>query len=286
MKKYSWSLKRSVLCAIAPLIMVGCAEEQAAIRPQPTAALTSATVAVAEMERDPKKILMSMAEFLAKTPRFSVNLTGSFEVLQESGQKIEFGESRRITVSRPNGLRVEVEHSDGEKHLVLYDGKTITTYTPTQNVYAQVSKPGGIDEAVTYFLKDLHMRLPLAALLLSRLPAELENRTQALDYVEKDVIHGTPVHHLAGRTETVDYQVWVPAGAQPLPLRVVLTYKNAEGQPAFRAVFSDWNLAPAIQDNLFVFTPPEGARKIAFLAQLPQVALEGPKKTVQTGGKK
>jgi hypothetical protein len=266
--------------------MVGCAEEQAAVRPQPAAAVASPTVAVAETERDAKKILMSMAEFLAKTPRFSVNLSSGYEVLQESGQKIEFGESRKITVSRPNGLRVEVEHSDGEKHLVLYDGKVITTFSPTQNVYAQVPKPGGIDEAVTYFLKDLHMRLPLAALLLSRLPTELERRTQALDYVEKDVIHGTPVHHLAGRTETVDYQIWIPAGVQPLPLRVVLTYKNAEGQPSFRAQFTDWNLAPEIQDNQFAFTPPEGARKIAFLAQLPQIALGSPTKPGQSGGQK
>jgi hypothetical protein len=286
MKKYNWSLKRSVLCAIAPLIMVGCAQEQAAVRPQPAAAVASPTVAVAETERDAKKILMSMAEFLAKTPRFSVNLASSYEVLQESVQKIEFGESRKIIVSRPNELRVEVEHSDGEKHLVLYDGREITTFSPTQNVYAQVSKPGGIDEAITYFLRDLHMRLPLAALLLSRLPAELERRTQALDYVEKDVIHGTPVHHLAGRTETVDYQVWIPAGVQPLPLRVVLTYKNAEGQPSFRAQFTDWNLAPEIQDNQFAFTPPEGARKIAFLAQLPQIALESPTKPGRSGGQK
>ena len=137
-----------------------------------------------------------------------------------------------------------------------------------------------------YFLKDLHMRLPLAALLLSRLPAELENRTQALDYVEKDIIHGTPVHHLAGRTETVDYQVWIPESAQPLPLRVVLTYKNAEGQPSFRAEFSDWNLAPEIQDNQFAFTPPEGARKIAFLAELPPIALEGAIKPAQAGEQK
>jgi hypothetical protein len=286
MKKYNWGLKRSVLCAIAPLIMVGCAEEQAAVRPQPVAAVASPAVLVAETERDARKILRSMAEFLAKTPRFSVNLNSSFEVLQESGQKIEFGESRRITVSRPNGLRVEVEHSDGEKHLILYDGKMITTFSPTQNVYAQVAKPGGIDEAVIYFLKDLHMRLPLAALLLSRLPDELERRTVALDYVEEDVIEGTPAHHLAGRTETVDYQLWIPAGAQPLPLRVVLTYKNSEGQPSFRAQFSDWNLAPDIQDNQFAFTPPEGARKIAFLAQLPQIALKGPTKPGQSGGQK
>jgi hypothetical protein len=286
MKKSNWSLKHSVLCAITPLMMLGCAQEQAAIRPQPSTAVASAVKPVAETEHDAKKILMSMAEFLAKTPRFSVSLTNNYEVLQESGQKIEFGESRKITVSRPNGLRVEVEHSDGEKHLVLYDGKEITTFSATHNVYAQIAKPGGIDEAITYFLKDLHMRLPLAALLLSRLPAELENRTQSLDYVEKDVIHGTPVHHLAGRTETVDYQVWIPAGAQPLPLRVVLTYKNAEGQPSFRAEFTDWNFAPEIQDNQFAFIPPEGARKIAFVAELSQVGIEGTAKPELSGEKK
>jgi hypothetical protein len=282
MKINNWRLKRSALCVMAPLIMMGCAQETVAIKPQPSAAITP----VAETERDAKKILMNMAESVAKTPRFTVNLTASYEVLQESGQKIEFGESRKIIVSRPNGLRVEVEHSDGEKHIVLYDGKDITTFTPTQNVYAQTSKPGGIDAAIVYFLKDLHMRLPLAALLLSRFPAEVEGRTQALDYVEKSEINGTPVHHLAGRTETVDYQIWIPASGQPLPLRVVLTYKYAEGQPSFRAEFSDWNLAPEIDDNQFAFSPPEGARKIAFLAELPQIEVKGATNPEQTGEKK
>jgi hypothetical protein len=229
---------------------------------------------------------MRMAEFLAKTPQFSVNLSDSFDVIQESGQKIEFGESRKITVSRPNGLRVELEESNGEKHLVQYDGKDITISSPTENVYAQVAKPGGIDAAVMYFLKDLHMRLPLAALLTSRFPAEVKSRTLSLDYVERTLIHGMPSHHLAGRTETVDYQVWIAEGAQPLPLRVVLTYKTAEGQPEFRAQFSDWNLAPQVQDSQFAFTPPEGAKKISFLAELPQIALEGATNPGKTGGQK
>ena len=183
-------------------------------------------------------------------------------------------------------MRVELEESSGEKHTVLYDGKDITVFSPSQNVYAQTAKPGGIDEAVKYFLKDLHMRLPLAALLLSRFPAEVESRTQSLDYVEKTLIDGVPTHHLAGRTETVDYQVWIAEGAQPLPLRVVLTYKNAEGQPEFRAQFSDWNLAPKVQDSQFTFTPPEGARKIAFQAQLSDFATAGTESPEQPGGQK
>ena len=64
-------------------------------------------------------------------------------------------------------------------------------------------------------------------------------------------------------------QLWIAQGDQPLPRRLVLTYKKAEGQPQFWAQFSDWNLSPEVPDSLFVFTPPEGAAKIAFAARKP-----------------
>ena len=240
----------------------------------------------AAVEPEAKDVLMRMAEFLAKTPRFSVNLKINYDVLQESGQMIDFFETRSITLRRPNGLRVAVEQSDGDKQLVLYDGKQITAFSSSQNVYAQVSEPGDIDAAVIYFVKDLHMRLPLAGIVLSRFPAELERRTRSLDYVERMVMDGKPAHHLAGRTKTVDYQFWIADGPQPLPLRAVYTYKNAKGDPQFRAEFSDWNLAPEIREDQFAFTPPQGARKIAFAMQVPQVAFEGTTNPEQTGAKK
>jgi len=241
---------------------------------------------LSEEDAAAKDILMRMVEFLAKIPQYSVSLESSYDVLQESGQMIEFGESRKIIVSRPNGLRVEVEQSNGEKQLVQYDGKEITVFSPSQNVYAQAFKPGGIDEAVVYFLRDLGMRLPLAMLLTTRLPGEIERRTQSLNYVEKTVVDGIPAHHLAGRGKTVDYQVWIPEGDQSLPLRIVLTYKNAEGHPAFRAQFSDWDLTPEVKDSLFAFTPSEGIQKIPFLAELHKIAYEGPASSEQTGGSK
>ena len=241
---------------------------------------------LSEEEAAVKDMLMRMAEFLSKTPQFSVNLKASYDVYQESGQMIEFSESRKIIVSRPSGLRVDVDQSDGEKQLVQYDGKEITVFSPSQNVYAQASKSGGIDEAVIYFLRDLGMRLPLAMLLTSRLPAEIERRTQSFNYVEKTVIDGVPVHHLAGRTETADYQAWISEGDQPLPLRIVLTYKNAAGHPAFRAQFSDWNLTPEVKDSLFAFTPPEGIQKIPFLAEVHEISYEGSTNSEQTGESK
>ncbi len=275
-----------ILCVTALLTVAGCAQKHGAAPPEPKSVQAEPMQAVTEPV-EAKDILLRMASFLATTPRFSVNVQDNYDVVQASGQKIEFGENRKVVVSRPDHLRVESERSDGDKHVMLYDGKTITVFTPSQNVYAQTEKPGGIDEAIVYFLRDLHMRLPLAAVLLSRFPQELENRTQSIEYVEKTNVQGKPAHHLAGRTDTVDYQVWIAQGAQPLLLKAVLTYRNAEGQPQFRADFSDWNLSPQIQDAGFAFTPPQGAEKISFLAQVPQqFEIPGAKAPKPKGGKK
>lgn len=274
---------RNALYVAALVMIAGCAEHQAVS--ETWASQQAITQAAVPEPTDPKDILLRMANYLAKAQKFTVTMTDNYDTLQESGQKIEFSEKRNITVSRPNGLRVELEESQGEKHVFVYDGKDMTVFNPSQNVYAQTSKAGGIDEAIVYLLKDLHMRLPLAALLLSRFPIEIENRTQTLEYVEKTAIHGVPCHHLAGRTETVDYQVWIQEGAQPLPLRIVMTYKYADGQPQFRAHFSDWNLLPEINAAEFAFTPPEGSRKIVFTAQVANFIPAGKENPETTGGK-
>jgi len=249
---------------------------QAASATATSAAVTPAVATPAET----KAILMRMAEFVAKAQSFSVDVRSSYDAYQKSGQKIEFSQVRKITVVRPDRLRAEVEDSNGDKRLVIFDGKEITVASPVQKLYAQAPKPGTLDDAIVYFVRDLGMKLPLAVLLLSTAPKELEQRTKTLDYVEKTSIFGMPAHHLAGRTESVDYQIWVADGDKPLPLRVVLTYRKEAGQPQFRAQFSDWNLAPQASASMFEFTPPPDAQKITFLAQLQRKA-----STAATGSK-
>ncbi len=256
---------RQALCLTALATLLGCAEN-------PTVAPSQLSAQPGEAVAEPveaKAVLMRMAEYLAKTPQYTVNISDDYDTVQASGQKIQFSEHRKLTMSRPNGLKVEHEQNGEQTHTLFYDGKDITVFSPGKNVYAQTAIAGGVDEAIKYFLRDLAMRLPLAMLLSSQLPAELERRTESIDYVEKTKIRGLSAHHLAGRSATVDYQVWVAEGAQPLPLRIVLTYKDVDGQPQFSADFFDWNLTPKIDSTQFVFTPTEGSRKIAFVAQLP-----------------
>jgi hypothetical protein len=217
-------------------------------------------------------ILTRMAEHLAGAQRFSVSVRAGYDAVQASGQKIEFGEMRTVTLSRPDRLRVEGERSDGTKTLTVFTGKEIVLVDLRSHVYASAAQPGRLDETIVYFVRDLGMRLPLAVLFVSQLPAELKDRVRSVDYVEKTNLFGSPAHHLAARTDSVDFQIWVSDGDKPLPQRVVITYKKSKGEPQFWAQFADWNLAPIITDSTFVAKPPEGAQKVVFAAQLPRVS--------------
>ena len=229
-------------------------------------------------------ILKNMSEYLAKAERFSVTIRDGYDAVQASGQKIEYGEVRKVTVSRPDHLRFDIERSDGEKGLVIFDGKEITVYTAKKNVYATVSRPGTLDQAIKYAVDDLKVRVPLALMLVSTLPSELDKLVVSADYVETTTITDVPCDHVAARTSTgVDFQVWVAQGSEPLPRRVVITYKDETGQPQFWADLSNWNLAPEVSDALFTFTPPNGADRIQFLTEVGNAAAPA---TSKKGGEK
>ena len=263
------------------LLVAGLAYSQ-----QPTAAKKAPTApAITESQTQASEILMRMAEFLKGAQRFSVTVRGDYDAIQTSGQKIEFGEMRKVTLSRPDRLRVEGERSDGAKMLTVFTGKKIVLIDSASNVYANEPQPGGLDDAIVHFVRDLGMKLPLAMLLVSQLPSELKDRVRSVDYVEKTKINGAASHHLAARTDTVDFQVWVADGERPLPQRIVITYKTVKGEPQFRADLTEWNLAPAITDATFAATPPAGAQKVAFAAQLARIAPANRKPSADKGAK-
>ena len=133
-------------------------------------------------------------------------------------------------------------NATGQQSTLLFDGKDITIVHPQENVYATAAKPGSVDEAIAYFVHDLGMRFPLAELLTSQLATALPEQVRVADYVEAASIAGVPCDHLALRGDEADMQVWVAQGQQPLPRRVVITYRHADGRPQFWAQFSDWNL--------------------------------------------
>jgi hypothetical protein len=224
----------------------------------------------AEQNPEAKAILLNMTNFIAKAPVLSVVLRSGYDAIQDDGQYIEFGERRRILLQRPNQLRVETERSDGEQGLVLFDGKQITAFKAEDNVYAQVEKSGTVDDALVYLVRDLQFTLPLARMLHTGFTEQIETMITAISYVEEDTLFDVVTDHLAIRSEDVDMQLWVAQGNEPLPRRVILTYKNAPGQPQFRGEFSEWSVTPMLTADSFTFTPPANAELVPLLAPVRQ----------------
>jgi hypothetical protein len=202
-------------------------------------------------------------------PAYQVTCRSSYDVLQDSGQKLEFLEMRELALQRPDRLRVRQLGSDGNEDLLVFDGKHITLFNEKAGVYAQAPQPGSLDDAIVYFVRDLKMRLPLARLFTNRSSDELARRLQSVDYIERTELLPVPTDHIAGRVGDVDVQLWIAEGERALPMRVVLTYVDEPGQPQYRADFQDWKTAAPGGADTFRFTPPAGARRIVFAAKLP-----------------
>ena len=213
--------------------------------------------------------LTAMTKFLASLPAYQVTCRGSYDVLQDSGQKLEFLEVRELAVQRPDRLRVRHRSSDGSEDLLVFDGKHITLFNRGANVYAQAPQPGSLDDAIVYFVRDLQMRLPLARLFTNRSSDELARRLQGVVHIERTELLPVPTDHIAGRVGSVDVQLWIAESGRPLPMRVVLTYVDEPGQPQYRADFEDWQTEISGGPDAFRFSPPKDARRIVFASQLP-----------------
>jgi len=224
-------------------------------------------------EEQAMAVLKRTTTFLAQAKSFSVTIEAGFDAVQESGQKIEFGETRKVVLRRPDRLRVDTTKRDGSKDGLVFDGKEITIFHLKENVFATAAKPGSVDQAMAFLVNDLDTRVPLAELLNSNLDKALPQRVRSAAYVEQSTIGGVPCDHVALRGDDADVQLWVARDKQPLPRRIVITYKLADGRPQFWAQLSDWNLAPQAPDSLFAYKPSKDAAKIAF----------SPRQTLQPG---
>jgi hypothetical protein len=106
--------------------------------------------------------------------------------------------------------------------------------------------------------------LPLAELLRNNPRQAIEDSLEAADVVGMQRLRGADCDHVALRNPDADVQLWIARGEQPLLRRVVITYRNLDGQPSFWADLDDWSLAPEIDAGSFRWAPPEGAERIRF----------------------
>ena len=230
------------------------------------AALLFAPLAVAgspDPRIDPRvdTLLRDMGDYLKGASEFSFRTEVDDDRVLESGQKILYGREAEVSIRRPDRLHVLV-NGDLVNQRIWYDGKMFISMDLWDNGYVKVDVPPRIDEALDFMARKYGIASPVSDVLYSDVYAILtENLTTGV-YIGQPVVRGVPTHHLAFTQKNIDWQLWIEDGANPVPRKVVITYKNVTGSPQFTVWLSGWNFAPRFADSLFDFLPPDGAQQV------------------------
>ena len=137
--------------------------------------------------------------------------------------------------------------------------------TAEQKTYATEKVAGTIDAMLDELHDKYDTAQPLADFLFADPYKVFTEGMQSGTYVGLDHVGQVMCHHLAFRQRTMDWQIWIDAGEQPLPHKFLITYKRQAGQPQYIALIQHWEVNPKLADELFQFQPPEGIRKVDFL---------------------
>jgi hypothetical protein len=210
------------------------------------------------------QILKASTDFVASQQRFSTSTRNTLDVVLKSGQKIEFNSTGRQSVQRPDKLRAE-RTGDIVHQLFVYDGKSLTMFTPEDNVFSRIEAPGTLEEMLDFARQKLDIVAPASDLIYRNAYENLMEGVTEGAVLGKAVIEGVRCDHLAFRAPELDWQIWIQEGPQPLPRKLVITTLDLPNAPEFSVTVTEWNLQPTFDATTFSFTPPAGAREIPFL---------------------
>jgi len=249
-----------------PFLSLSCSAALALCAASPSFAQTraAAPAAAAPAERDPAALaaLNRMGVTLRELPSFGLHLDVTTEEVLTTGQKIQHGGTSDYLMRRPNAFRIE-NVSDRISRTIIYDGTTLTLFSPRIGYWASFPAPGSIKETLAAAHDRLGMEVPLAELFSwGTDPVVTAGVTSAIS-VGPERIGDQECDQYAMRQAGLDWQIWIRQGTQSLPCKIVITTTDDPSMPQFSAVFN-WRLDATFAADSFTFAPPEGARRIQF----------------------
>ena len=213
-------------------------------------------------ENNAKAILKEMSDYVASRETISLTFDTDIEVITPELEKIQFTNSGRLSLSRPDKLLAVRTGGYADVELV-FDGKTLSALGKNINSYTQLDAPGTVDQLIERLRAGFGLSLPAADLLLSQPYDDLIADVIEAKHVGSGVIDGIECEHLAFRNPETDWQLWVEIGENPIPRKYVITSKTVTGAPQYTLRIKDWKSGEQAAADAFAFTPPPGATKVA-----------------------
>lgn len=212
---------------------------------------------------NPFVLLRQMSDYLGRQNRFSVSISDTAEEMAQPGQKIQVSVVRTLYVQRPDKFAIDVQ-SGNDRRRVVSDGSGVTTIDLTRKLYGRIPAKGSIDSVVDALAKDYGMVAPANDLLYRDIYARVAGKIRTGQYLGPETLSGHPCHHLAFTQAGLDWQIWIEAGAEPVPRKIAIIHTAAPGCPRYTLQITRWDTA-GVPASAFHIDLPAGAMQIAVL---------------------
>ena len=216
-----------------------------------------------EIDQKAVAVLEAMAAHISGIATVEVVSESTADVNLGAGLLAEQAAVAALWIKRPHMLRIALDGDRGLRDMYINDG-LLTVYTADRKYYAQASVSKNVDEAVVYAVDELELDFPFFDLIWGNTVEHLLDGMYAVLHLGTTMVRGVECDHVVLRGDEVDGQLFIATGDAPETRKVVFTSKWEGGSPRYIA-YLEWNISPRINDSVFEFAPPEGARKIRFI---------------------
>jgi hypothetical protein len=225
---------------------------------------------------DPRadELVRRMSDRLARATAFTLVAEEAFDEVPAHSPRRQLTNLRRVSLRRPDRLAGEAA-GDALNRAFWYDGRMFTALDREQNVWASGAVPPTTDEALDWVFDQTGTVIPLADFLFADAYARLMGSVQRGVYLGIHEAAGVPCHHLSFEQATIDWQLWIDAGRDPLPRKLVIAYKTEDEVPQYAVTIRTWDLEAKLPDETFRFVPPPGATRVEVSALSPQAGPSG-----------
>jgi hypothetical protein len=208
-----------------------------------------------------QELMRRMSDRLSQVSALALEAEEVYDDVPADRPRTQLTSVRRVAMRRPDRLVADAA-GDAQNRALWYDGKTASSLDREQNVWAGGAVPPTVDGALDWMFDQTGTVIPLADFLYADVYDRMMSDVLRGVYLGIHEAAGVPCHHLSFEQATIDWQIWIDAGPEPLPRKLVIAYKTEDEVPQYSVTIRKWNVKADLPEALFRFVPPSGAKRV------------------------
>ncbi len=225
------------------------------------------------MELEPKavEILKAAGSKLAAARTMSFTAVATYESPSRLGPPLAYTTKSEVMLQRPDKLLV-ITPGDGAATEFYYDGKTMTAFSPVENLAAVAPAPATVDAMLKAAYDQAAIYFPFTDVIVTDpYKAISEGLVLAFYIGQSDVVGGTKTDMVAYADKDMFAQIWIGA-EDKLPRMIRAVYRTDPARLRHQLELSNWQLDPAVPAEAFGSAKAAKANPMPFAHPNPKKA--------------